>query len=69
AAVRPAITTAATSCAGRERSRASASPAVTICTLPERWRGAPAVPDTRGICAAVRPVITTVMALRIAIRI
>ncbi|MEB6622875.1 hypothetical protein, partial [Enterobacter roggenkampii] len=37
AAVRPAITTAATSCAGRERSRASASPAVTICTLPERW--------------------------------
>ncbi|MCC9441129.1 hypothetical protein LN403_26270, partial [Enterobacter hormaechei subsp. steigerwaltii] len=30
------------------RSRASASPAVTICTLPERWRGAPAVPDTRG---------------------
>ncbi|ELR0502869.1 hypothetical protein R3I82_004769, partial [Salmonella enterica] len=41
-------TTAATSCAGRERSRASASPAVTICTLPERWRGAPAVPDTRG---------------------
>ncbi|WP_427179226.1 hypothetical protein [Enterobacter hormaechei] len=48
AAVRPAITTAATSCAGRERSRASASPAVTICTLPERWRGAPAVPDTRG---------------------
>ncbi|ECC1439266.1 hypothetical protein FNU55_20970, partial [Salmonella enterica] len=120
AAMRPAITTAATSCAGRERSRASASPAVTICTLPERWRGAPAVPDTRGhlrssapghhhggnllrgagtvtrqrvtcrhdlrpagtagaalrlcripggICAAVRPVITTVMALRIAIRI
>ncbi|MEB6579993.1 hypothetical protein MXL58_23055, partial [Enterobacter quasiroggenkampii] len=48
AAVRPAITTAATSCAGRERSRASASPAVTICTLPERWRGAPAAPDTRG---------------------
>ncbi|BBV38472.1 hypothetical protein STW0522CIT19_P20990 (plasmid) [Citrobacter freundii] len=48
AAVRPAITTAATSCAGRERSRASASPAVTICTLPERWRGVPAVPDTRG---------------------
>ncbi|EGG4670680.1 hypothetical protein HKL58_004292, partial [Salmonella enterica] len=48
AAVRPAITTAATSCAGRERSRASASPAVTICTLPECWRGAPAVPDTRG---------------------
>ncbi|HDS6669989.1 TPA: hypothetical protein QHX39_004775, partial [Enterobacter ludwigii] len=33
---------------GSERSRASASPAVTICTLPERWRGAPAVPDTRG---------------------
>ncbi|HAS1115432.1 TPA: hypothetical protein I3807_003855, partial [Enterobacter cloacae] len=48
AAVRPAITTAATSCAGRERSRASASPAVTLCTLPERWRSAPAVPDTRG---------------------
>ncbi|ENJ0598395.1 hypothetical protein AB0Z73_004604 [Salmonella enterica] len=48
AAVRPASTTAATSCAGRERSRASASPAVTICPLPERWRGAPAVPDTRG---------------------
>ncbi|UQQ28789.1 hypothetical protein M1V99_00030 (plasmid) [Enterobacter bugandensis] len=48
AAVRPAITTAATSCGGRERSRASASPAVTICTLPECWRGAPAVPDTRG---------------------
>ncbi|WP_339185484.1 hypothetical protein WKV34_00200 (plasmid) [Enterobacter bugandensis] len=46
--MRPAITSAATSCAGRERSRASASPAVTICTLPERWRGAPAVPDTRG---------------------
>ncbi|MCE1557006.1 hypothetical protein LWT92_21780 [Enterobacter hormaechei] len=118
--MRPAITTAATSCAGRERSRASASPAVTICALPERWRGAPAVPDSRGhlrssapghhhggnllrgagtvtrqrvtcrhdlhpagtagvalrlcrtpggICAAVRPVITTVMALRIAIRI
>ncbi|MCK7136188.1 hypothetical protein, partial [Enterobacter bugandensis] len=22
--------------------------AVTICPLPERWRGAPAVPDTRG---------------------
>ncbi|EOD6021633.1 hypothetical protein ACJX5X_004367 [Salmonella enterica subsp. enterica serovar Enteritidis] len=45
--MRPAITSAATSCAG-QRSRASASPAVTICTLPERWRGAPAVPDTRG---------------------
>ncbi|MCC9471761.1 hypothetical protein, partial [Enterobacter hormaechei] len=48
AAVRPIITTAATSCAGRDWSRASASPAVTICTLPERWRDAPAAPDTRG---------------------
>ncbi len=55
AAVRPAITTAATSCAGRERSRASASPAVTICTLPERWRGAPAVPDTRGYLRSSAP--------------